>query len=64
MNKFDLEISIRNQVVGAVMGFLASKAGWLVTSEEQSALIGAILVGLYDLLAFHVKKWFKERQTK
>jgi hypothetical protein len=63
INKFDIEIQIRNWVYGAAIGFLASR--WLKDSPpEVLTLAGTVVAAAIDYSLFSVKKLLRIKKEE
>ena len=63
INKFDIEVSIRNYIYGGIIGWLSS--AWLKSAPpEVLTLTGTIVGGFIDYAFFSVKKLLKEKKDE
>lgn len=53
MNTFDPRLLVRTAILGGIAGYYGSRG--MALSPELAAGIGAVVMGLYDVIAFHVK---------
>ena len=63
INKFDIEVQIRNWAYGAVIGWLSS--AWLKSAPpEVLTLTGTVVAAAIDYSMFSIKRLWREKKSE